>query len=665
MKKKNIIIAVIMVILVGWRIATRGSNTTTVPTQTVEVSYGEIQNTIQLNGETKLVNNQKLTFGQAGKVTNIHVKVGDVVTKGQLLAEIDKTDIQGDINSQSLQVKQNQISYQKLFDKTNPSDITKLKNTVEENNQNLIILQGEYESMLLEKKNKITDLENSLKGSEKNKNNLTQKLQDYSGELDYLTISNDKTLNDTTVTNKNLIDNINLQASSVQQDAKEILLFTDKFLVIDDRSSPYLNNAWIGAKDFFSKSNAEASYMESKTLLGSFSSSTDVVKNLENTKKLLQALVSLVNNSSDLLSDSVTQGDMTESILSSWKSQLSSYNSKLTSSISSANNYEKQFLSQEDGTSINLSTNNSLNQKEQQLSSNELELLKIQNQITANKNTLLQTNKDYDLKLTQKQNDLKNYASNQLYYTQLLNETLWGPNASDIASSSISIDMARASLSKTANKMSDYEIRAQFDGEISSIDFNVGDQISSAEWITLINSDLYQIISNVDQIDIVKIRLNQEVNIKLDAYDDVISGAITEISGTPETSNGVVTYQIKVTIPKLERVVYDGMTAQMTVILEDEQGLLIPTAAISQSGSQTRVNKSVNDKWILTPVVVGTSTADKSQIISGLKAGDTIATSAVEYKKSAWSSSLFTLPAGGGAGTRGTKTVGGAGGFTR
>lgn len=665
MKKKNIIIAVIMVILVGWRIATRGSNTTTVPTQTVEVSYGEIQNTIQLNGETKLVNNQKLTFGQAGKVTNIHVKVGDVVTKGQLLAEIDKTDIQGDINSQSLQVKQNQISYQKLFDKTNPSDITKLKNTVEENNQNLIILQGEYESMLLEKKNKITDLENSLKESEKNKNNLTQKLQDYSGELDYLTISNDKTLNDTTVTNKNLIDNINLQASSVQQDAKEILLFTDKFLVIDDRSSPYLNNAWIGAKDFFSKSNTEASYMESKTLLGSFSSSTDVVKNLENTKKLLQALVSLVNNSSDLLSDSVTQGDMTESILSSWKSQLSSYNSKLTSSISSANNYEKQFLSQEDGTSINLSTNNSLNQKEQQLSSNELELLKIQNQITANKNTLLQTNKDYDLKLTQKQNDLKNYASNQLYYTQLLNETLWGPNASDIASSSISIDMARASLSKTANKMSDYEIRAQFDGEISSIDFNVGDQISSAEWITLINSDLYQIISNVDQIDIVKIRLNQEVNIKLDAYDDVISGAITEISGTPETSNGVVTYQIKVTIPKLERVVYDGMTAQMTVILEDEQGLLIPTAAISQSGSQTRVNKSVNDKWILTPVVVGTSTADKSQIISGLKAGDTIATSAVEYKKSAWSSSLFTLPAGGGAGTRGTKTVGGAGGFTR
>lgn len=243
MKKKNIIIAVIMVILVGWRIATRGSNTTTVPTQTVEVSYGEIQNTIQLNGETKLVNNQKLTFGQAGKVTNIHVKVGDVVTKGQLLAEIDKTDIQGDINSQSLQVKQNQISYQKLFDKTNPSDITKLKNTVEENNQNLIILQGEYESMLLEKKNKITDLENSLKESEKNKNNLTQKLQDYSGELDYLTISNDKTLNDTTVTNKNLIDNINLQASSVQQDAKEILLFTDKFLVIDDRSSPYLNNA--------------------------------------------------------------------------------------------------------------------------------------------------------------------------------------------------------------------------------------------------------------------------------------------------------------------------------------------------------------------------------------------------------------------------------------
>ena len=276
--------------------------------------------------------------------------------------------------------------------------------------------------MLLEKKNKITDLENSLKESEKNKNNLTQKLQDYSGELDYLTISNDKTLNDTTVTNKNLIDNINLQASSVQQDAKEILLFTDKFLVIDDRSSPYLNNAWIGAKDFFSKSNAEASYMESKTLLGSFSSSTDVVKNLENTKKLLQALVSLVNNSSDLLSDSVTQGDMTESILSSWKSQLSSYNSKLTSSISSANNYEKQFLSQEDGTSINLSTNNSLNQKEQQLSSNELELLKIQNQITANKNTLLQTNKDYDLKLTQKQNDLKNYASNQLYYTQLLSE---------------------------------------------------------------------------------------------------------------------------------------------------------------------------------------------------------------------------------------------------
>lgn len=50
-------------------------------TSTTTVLRGDIINSIDVNGKAELANEQKLRFGQNGKITDIYVKVGDGVEK--------------------------------------------------------------------------------------------------------------------------------------------------------------------------------------------------------------------------------------------------------------------------------------------------------------------------------------------------------------------------------------------------------------------------------------------------------------------------------------------------------------------------------------------------------------------------------------------------------
>lgn len=57
------------------------------------VETGTVSNVLSLAGTTKFANAQKLTFVEKGKITKVHVKVGDSVKKDQVLASISTDDL--------------------------------------------------------------------------------------------------------------------------------------------------------------------------------------------------------------------------------------------------------------------------------------------------------------------------------------------------------------------------------------------------------------------------------------------------------------------------------------------------------------------------------------------------------------------------------------------
>jgi macrolide-specific efflux system membrane fusion protein len=74
-------------------VAGHGTATTSSSTRLVQVSYGNISNTISASGNLVFSSEADLSFSSSDTVTYVNVKEGDTVTKGQVLAGIDTSSL--------------------------------------------------------------------------------------------------------------------------------------------------------------------------------------------------------------------------------------------------------------------------------------------------------------------------------------------------------------------------------------------------------------------------------------------------------------------------------------------------------------------------------------------------------------------------------------------
>lgn len=81
-----------------------GKNINDIPVQLVDVRTQEIRSNVSIHGTLTTLEEAKLSFKTAGIINRIYVKEGDAIHKGQLLAELDFTEIE----AQSIQAKENE-----------------------------------------------------------------------------------------------------------------------------------------------------------------------------------------------------------------------------------------------------------------------------------------------------------------------------------------------------------------------------------------------------------------------------------------------------------------------------------------------------------------------------------------------------------------------------
>lgn len=87
-----------------------GSATTQTPTQTTTVQRGNLTTYINASGNLAFSTTQDLAFGQSGQVAQINVQVGDNITRGEVLAKLDTTDLEQAVDSANLSVQSAQIA---------------------------------------------------------------------------------------------------------------------------------------------------------------------------------------------------------------------------------------------------------------------------------------------------------------------------------------------------------------------------------------------------------------------------------------------------------------------------------------------------------------------------------------------------------------------------
>jgi len=163
------------------------------------------------------------------------------------------------------------------------------------------------------------------------------------------------------------------------------------------------------------------------------------------------------------------------------------------------------------------------------------------------------------------------------------------------------------SLESLLDKYEDYRLEANFDGVITQMDIQVGDNIETSsttaqKYIYVENNNVLEMTLSVEQVDIVKLKQGMEVVVYLDAYSTTsYQGLITEINTVPTTSAGVATYQVIVTFEKNtpDEVILAGMGGNAKIITaQTENVLVVPNQAISRKEGKTVVKLLKNEIWI-------------------------------------------------------------------
>lgn len=238
-----------------------------------------------------------------------------------------------------------------------------------------------------------------------------------------------------------------------------------------------------------------------------------------------------------------------------------------------------------------------------------------------------------------------------LHDKQLISDYEFQTSAKDLEVSRTAYDKAKADRVRAAKNLNYAEIYSPINGIVISRDVEVGQTVVSnmnvANLYTIADLDNMQVIGNVDEADIGRVKVGQPVTFSVDAYsDEVFNGTVTQVRLNPTTESNVVTYEVVVNAPNPDHKLIPGLTANLTIYVMREQNvLLLPNKAFSFSPVKSDDKSMPQPKseapelesgqklvWTvengsLVPVAVGIGLTNgvKTQIVSGLKDGAVVA----------------------------------------
>ncbi len=241
---------------------------------------------------------------------------------------------------------------------------------------------------------------------------------------------------------------------------------------------------------------------------------------------------------------------------------------------------------------------------------------------------------------------------------------------------SLDLESQQLDLQQKEYAYQDSFIRAPFDGIVAKINVKKADTISSgASVVTFIAKQQVANIS-LNEVDVAKVALGQKVTMTFDAIEDLsVTGKVTDIDNVGTVSQGVVTYNVQITLDTSDPRIKTGMSVNAAIATAVEQDVLIvPNSAIKNQGTSHYVlvvDKNTpattdNTGTLLStpptqvPVEIGIADDIATEIKSGVSEGDKIVTRTILTTAKATTSTAPSI-----LNATGATRTGGAGSATR
>ncbi|TFI53403.1 efflux RND transporter periplasmic adaptor subunit [Mastigocladus laminosus UU774] len=206
-----------------------------------------------------------------------------------------------------------------------------------------------------------------------------------------------------------------------------------------------------------------------------------------------------------------------------------------------------------------------------------------------------------------------------------------------IAQRQAAVAVADAQLKSAQVNLEDTIIRAPFPGIVTQKYANDGAYVapttSASSSASATSSSIValakglEVLAQVPEADIGRIKEGQQVEIVTDAYpDQVFKGRVRLIAPEAVKEEGVTLFQVRVTINTGQEQLRSGLNVDLTFLGDQvDDALLVPTVAIvTEKGDTGVLVPDAQNKPLFRSVTVGAQVKDQTQVVSGVKEGDRV-----------------------------------------
>jgi len=206
-------------------------------------------------------------------------------------------------------------------------------------------------------------------------------------------------------------------------------------------------------------------------------------------------------------------------------------------------------------------------------------------------------------------------------------------NSTDASSRSAgaNVEKAKAALEIARQNLSEAYLRSPINGTVAVKSKQVGELVTSADQVFyLLGESGYEVVANIPEVDVARIRIGAEAEGTLDAFssDENFVFITDSIDPDQTTIDGVVYYKTHFLFKNPDSRFRPGMSVNLTMIANQKNDVLtVPRRAVTQRSGVTTVRIApITGKALpeVRNVVLGLRGDMQVEIISGLSEGEMI-----------------------------------------
>ena len=218
-----------------------------------------------------------------------------------------------------------------------------------------------------------------------------------------------------------------------------------------------------------------------------------------------------------------------------------------------------------------------------------------------------------------------------------------------IRSAELSLRDAQLSLQSAIDQLDNYSITSPIAGTIVEKNYKQGDKLDNSSALsdslcTIFDLSYLTLTLNVDELDVAKIEVGQEVAVTAEAVEgQSYRGVVTKVNINGTTMGGVTSYPVTVRIDETDGLL-PGMNVDVEIEVQSETGVLaVPVSAVERGnrvlvktgetveGAGTTLDENgLPVGYEYREVTLGINDDDYIQITGGLEEGDEIAYAAYQ-----------------------------------